>query len=177
MRAMPSPIVALGLAAVAVPVAVWLSSPLGISPLELAGLTLVAMLASALAARPVSTRELDRMEASFVVDLTTFMLLGLPAAMWVAAAGEVARGLAARGGWSGAWRTLAGVATSLLALEGAGAVYWRWAARCDISIGRGWPYRSPGPCSRAWFGPPLPGASSRSSRGHRRPPPGQAASS
>lgn len=123
MRAMPSPIVALGLAAVAVPVAVWLSSPLGISPLELAGLTLVAMLASALAARPVSTRELDRMEASFVVDLTTFMLLGLPAAMWVAAAGEVARGLAARGGWSGAWRTLAGVATSLLALEGAGAVY------------------------------------------------------
>jgi len=138
MRTLHPPAAALA-AALAASLAVWLSSRLGVSPLELSGLAVVAVLAATLDARPSSDRELDRMQPGFVLELATFILLGLPAAMFVGASGEVARGLLRGGGWNGVARTLVGVVASLLAIEGAGVTYgafggtlrhlsWPWVA-------------------------------------------------
>jgi diguanylate cyclase (GGDEF)-like protein len=124
VRTPPPSVTAFAAAAVAVPLAVWFAGrPEAPHALEMAGLLVAAILASTVAGRSSSARDLDTMRPSFVIDFATLVLLGLPASMAVGASGEIARGLGRGGGWGGAGRTLAAIATSLAALQAAGAVH------------------------------------------------------
>ena len=63
---------------------------------EFCGLILVALLASALAMQHVTAKDWTAMPPSFLVDLTTLLLLGPYAMTYVATAGAIVQGLTDR---------------------------------------------------------------------------------
>ena len=77
------------------------------------------------------------MRPSFVVAMAALILLGTPAAMVIAAAGEVADGLAQRGQSRRLARVVTNTAATLVAIQFAGAVHLSSAGRLDTSCGRG----------------------------------------
>src|SRR6187455_2970195 len=65
--------------------------------LEFSGLILAALLACSLAMQHVTAKDWAALPPSFVVDLTTLLLLGPLAMLFVASAGAIAQGLTDRG--------------------------------------------------------------------------------
>jgi diguanylate cyclase (GGDEF)-like protein/PAS domain S-box-containing protein len=90
--------------------------------LELSGLILAAILISALAKQPSTTKDWATMPLSFVIDFVSLLLLGPNAAMFVAAAGTVTQRQTDSQG-SPALRLLLNVATVMAATQAAGLVH------------------------------------------------------
>ena len=91
--------------------------------LELCGLLLVAILLSGSKPRRGSVGEGDIMQPSFVAEFAALMLLGLPLALAVSAASEIAHGLAQASRRRRILDSCIHVATALMAMESAGAVF------------------------------------------------------
>ncbi len=91
--------------------------------MELPALLLAALLASTLTERQAASGDVDTMRPTFIVDIAALLLLGLPAAMLVAAAGEVAGGLTHSAIRRRFTRLLPGPVTTLAAMQTVGAVH------------------------------------------------------
>jgi len=91
--------------------------------LELCGLLLVAILLSAYKPRRGSVGEGDIMQPSFVAEFAALVMIGLPLALAVSAAGEIAHGLAQATRRRRILDSCIHMATALMAMESAGAVF------------------------------------------------------
>ena len=91
--------------------------------LELSGLVLAALVASALAMQHVTAKDWATMPPSFVVDLTTLLLLGPYAMTFVAAAGAIMQGLTDREYLHRVRRVIVNLVTVVAATVAAGMVH------------------------------------------------------
>jgi len=97
--------------------------PLDEQTLEFSGLLVGVILIAAHSARPSQAAGRTTMRPSFVITLTTLILLGTPAAMVIAAAGELADGFAQAADSRRGIRILTSTAGTLVAIQFAGAVH------------------------------------------------------
>ena len=91
--------------------------------LEFSGLILAALLTSALAMQHVTAKDWATMPPSFVVDLTTLLLLGPHAMTFVATAGAIMQGLTDREQPHRIRRVIVNVVTVVAAAQAAGLVH------------------------------------------------------
>ncbi len=97
--------------------------PLDEQTLEFSGLLVSVVLIAAHSARQPQAAGRATMRPSFVITLTTLILLGTPAAMVMAAAGELADGHAQAADSRRGLRILSSMAAALVAIQFAGAVH------------------------------------------------------
>ena len=104
--------------------AAWLLDHAGLlqpdRPIEFSGLILVGIVLSALAAQPSVTEDRATMPPSFVIEFTSLLIFGAHAALVVAIAGAIARGLAHSQRAHQYRRTLMNVVTVAAATQAAG---------------------------------------------------------
>ena len=91
--------------------------------LELSGLVLAALVASALAMQHVTAKDWATMPPSFIVDLTTLLFLGPYAMTFVAAAGAIMQGLTDREYLHRVRRVIINLVTVVAATVAAGMVH------------------------------------------------------
>ena len=91
--------------------------------LEFSGLVLAALVASALAMQHVTAKDWSAMPPSFVVDLTTLLLLGPQAMLFVAVAGVIMQALTDREYLHRIRRVIVNAVTVVAAVQAAGMVH------------------------------------------------------
>jgi diguanylate cyclase (GGDEF)-like protein/PAS domain S-box-containing protein len=119
-------VVVLAISAVAIGVAVFLGMagwPQPLRTLEFSGLVLAALLTSALAMQHVTAKDSAAMPPSFVVDLTTLLLLGPQAMMFVAAAGAIMQAVTDREYLHRIRRAIINTVTVIAAAQAAGLAH------------------------------------------------------
>jgi diguanylate cyclase (GGDEF)-like protein/PAS domain S-box-containing protein len=107
--------------------------------LEISGLILASILASALPTTPSAVEDWTILPPSFVADFAAVLLLGPNAAIIVAAAGTAGRGPANSHGSRSLLRTLMNTVTVILATQAAGLVYVAFGGTMGHFV---WPWQS-----------------------------------